>query len=267
MEPISQYLFDERYKGRDDRICKYQIESYVGLLFDLLHPQLWTEHLSTARHVDDEVQKSKATFRHILTCVQTSLGIQLDPDHIVTRFYEALVSVVEDLNKDADYIVEGDPATVSLDEVVIAYPGYMALGYYRMAHVLYLLNVPIVPRVITEAAHRKTGIDIHPGAKISAPCYIDHGTGIVVGETTVIGPKVKLYQGVTLGALSVDKGRRGTKRHPTIRSGVILYSNATVLGGETEIGENSTIGGNVFITKSVPADTRVFAVSSQQSRS
>ena len=154
---------------------------------------------------------------------------------------------------------DGDPAARSEHEIIFAYPGIFAISVYRLAHELYLLSVPFLPRMITEYAHSLTGIDIHPGADISHHFFIDHGTGVVIGETTKIGAYVKLYQGVTLGALSTRGGQdlRGKKRHPTLEDEVTVYSGATILGGESVIGKGSVIGGNVFITKSIPPDTIV----------
>jgi serine O-acetyltransferase len=166
------------------------------------------------------------------------------------------------LAKDIIAAHEGDPAARSFDEIIFSYPGLHAITVYRIAHQLHHQGIPFVPRIMTEYAHSQTGIDIHPGAHIGESFFIDHGTGVVIGETTVIGKRVRLYQGVTLGALSLSRGEvanlRGKKRHPTIEDDVIIYSNATVLGGETVIGARSVIGGNVWITDSVPPDTEVF---------
>jgi serine O-acetyltransferase len=157
--------------------------------------------------------------------------------------------------------LEGDPAAKSYDEIIFSYPGLFAITVYRMAHKLHELDVPLLPRMMTEYAHSLTGIDIHPGSKIGGSFFIDHGTGVVVGETTEIGNRVRVYQGVTLGALSIARDEadlyRDKKRHPTIEDDVIIYSNATILGGETVIGARSIIGGNVWITESVPPDTKV----------
>ena len=154
-------------------------------------------------------------------------------------------------------ILEGDPAADSEDEVVLAYPGFLATAVHRFAHELYRLNVPVFPRVVSEWSHRETGIDIHPGATIGRAFAIDHGTGVVIGETSVIGDRVRIYQGVTLGALAVSKRLAHTKRHPTIEDDVVIYAGATILGGETVIGRGSVIGGNVWLTHSVPPGTRV----------
>lgn len=174
------------------------------------------------------------------------------------RFFEILPIVHDKLLKDARAIYDGDPAAKHIEEVILAYPGFFAVFVYRIAHQLVKCGVPIVPRLFSEYAHSKTGIDIHPGAEIGEYFCIDHGTGIVIGETTKIGNHVKLYQGVTLGALSVSKDYATMKRHPTIENNVIIYSGTTVLGGETKIGENSIIGGNVWLTESVASDSTVY---------
>ncbi len=170
---------------------------------------------------------------------------------VVDGFFAALPEVREALLEDAHAICASDPAAESMDEVILAYPGFRATAVYRLAHVLHLAGIGLFSRLLTEVAHRETGVDIHPGAKIGRGLAIDHGTGIVIGETAEIGRMVRLYQGVTLGALSVDKHRKGTKRHPTIGDDVIIYANATILGGDTVVGRGSRIGGNVWLTKSV----------------
>jgi serine O-acetyltransferase len=166
------------------------------------------------------------------------------------------------LSKDVRAALEGDPAAKSSDEIIFCYPGLFAVTIYRLAHQLLKLDVPLMPRMMTEYAHGQTGIDIHPGATIGDSFFIDHGTGVVIGETTVIGNRVRIYQGVTLGALSIPKGTteklRKQKRHPTIEDDVIIYSGATILGGRTVIGARSVIGGNVWITESIPPDRQVF---------
>ncbi|QCX53566.1 serine O-acetyltransferase EpsC [Elizabethkingia sp. JS20170427COW] len=173
-------------------------------------------------------------------------------------FFQALPAIYEALLLDAESILNFDPATESLEEILLAYPGFFATYVYRIAHQLWLQRLKILPRLFTEYAHTKTGIDIHPGAQIGKSFFIDHGTGIVIGETTIIGDEVKIYQGVTLGALSVSKDKANKKRHPTVEDQVIIYSGATILGGETIIGKGSVIGGNVWITQSVPSYSLVF---------
>ena len=174
-------------------------------------------------------------------------------------FSKVIDEIKAKLDKDLEFFYEGDPAADSKDEIIMAYPGFMAIAYYRVAHELYKLGVCYVPRIITEIAHSKTGIDIHPACKIGCPFFIDHGTGIVIGETSEIGNYVKMYHGVTLGALSLEGGHalHGVKRHPTIKDYVTIYSGASILGGETVIEERAVIGSNVFIVNSVVKDTKV----------
>ncbi len=173
-------------------------------------------------------------------------------------FFESIPELYRLLNTDVQALLTVDPAAKTEFEVIRTYPGFYALCFYRIAHLLATLEVPLIPRILTEFAHSKTGIDIHPSAEIGEYFHIDHGTGIVIGETATIGNNVKVYQGVTLGALSVDKSLAFTKRHPTVEDHVIIYSGATILGGETVIGHHSIIGGNVWLTNSVPPGSLVF---------
>lgn len=174
------------------------------------------------------------------------------------NYVAKLPIILERLNLDAEATVNCDPASLSIEEVYMAYPGFYAIAIYRLAHELYQIGFPLVPRLMTEYAHRQTGVDINPGAVIGNSFHIDHGTGIVIGETAIIKDHVKIYQGVTLGGLFVAKNLQKTKRHPTIEENVTIYANATILGGETVIGENSIIGGNAWLTDSVPANSTVF---------
>lgn len=193
----------------------------------------------------------------------TQKALEERADEICAGLFEKLPYIQQMLLKDAQAGFDGDPAAKSREEIIFSYPGFYAIYVYRIAHELYLEKVPFIPRIMTEYAHGRTGIDINPGASIGEYFFIDHGTGVVIGETTEIGNNVKLYQGVTLGALSTRLGQQlaNVKRHPTIENNVTIYSNSTVLGGETIIGENAIIGGNTFITESVPANTRVSAKS------
>ncbi len=186
-----------------------------------------------------------------------------DAKAIVAEFVSRLPEVRRLVETDIEAAYDGDPAATSRIEVVMAYPGLYAVTVHRLAHELYNLKVPILPRVMSELAHSKTGIDIHPGATIGERFFIDHGTGVVIGETTVIGRNVRLYQGVTLGGLSFDKDRsgvlvKGLKRHPNIEDNVVIYANATILGGSTTIGHDSEVGGNVWLKDSVPPFSRVY---------
>lgn len=176
-------------------------------------------------------------------------------------FIDSLPNIQQKIFKDVEAELMGDPAANSKEDIIFSYPGIYAIYVYRIAHVLYELKVPFIPRIMTEHAHSKTGIDINPGAVIGEYFFIDHGTGIVIGETTIIGNHVKLYQGVTLGALSTIKGQElsGVKRHPTIEDYVAIYANATILGGNTVIGKNSVVAGNTFVTESIPENTKVSA--------
>ncbi len=185
---------------------------------------------------------------------------------VAQAFRSRLPQIYEALLEDAAATDEADPASTGVDEVIATYPGFYAMACYRVAHELYRLSVDLLPRLVTEVGHHRTGIDIHPGARIGRALAIDHGTGIVVGQTTVIGDRVRIYQGVTLGALSVNKHEVHSQRHPTIEDDVILYANATILGGETVVGAGSIIGGNVWLTHSVPPGTIVTEVASNETR-
>ncbi|MFT6867449.1 MAG: serine O-acetyltransferase [Cyclobacteriaceae bacterium] len=181
-----------------------------------------------------------------------------EAEYKVSTFFDRMPEVYAMLQKDVEATFKGDPAAQSHAEVIRTYPGFYAIAAHRFAHLMLEIAINDLPRIISENAHSKTGIDIHPGAKIGAYFCIDHGTGIVIGETSVIGDWVKIYQGVTLGALSVNKEDAKTKRHPTIEGHVVIYAGATILGGNTTIGENSIVGGNVWLTKSIPANSRVY---------
>lgn len=190
---------------------------------------------------------------------------RLFPDYFdcvaTTNDYDELIDFATlrtELSEDIAFAYESDPAACSMDEIILCYPGFFAVFVYRLANILYLNRIPLLPRMMSEYAHSKTGIDIHPGAKIASPFFIDHGTGVVIGETAEIGRYVKIYQGVTLGAKSIsDRDKSKGKRHPTIGDRCIIYAGATILGGDTVIGESSIIGGNVWLTHSVPPGTTV----------
>jgi serine O-acetyltransferase len=199
--------------------------------------------------------------------LQQKLGCMLDPlvhelptgkDETLAQIFSNIPAIYELLLRDAKAITDNDPASVSIEEVIALYPGFMAIATYRVAHIMAELGIPLLPRMLTEFAHSQTGIDIHPNAVIGHSFFIDHGTGVVIGETTHIGNNVKLYQGVTLGATHVSKSLASRKRHPTIEDNVVVYANATILGGETVIGNDSVIGGNAWIVKSVPPYSLVY---------
>jgi serine O-acetyltransferase len=202
-------------------------------------------------------KRQQALGRSELECVDCTTKA----DAITDRFLAHLPELRSKVRLDLRAAFEGDPAASGVDEILFCYPGTYAITVYRIAHALLAEGAVIVPRMMTELAHRRTGIDIHPGAEIGASCFIDHGTGVVIGETTLIRDRVRIYQGVTLGALTVPQGENrpepGKRRHPTIEDDVVIYANATILGGETIIGKGSVIGGNAFVTTSVPPGSRV----------
>jgi len=243
---LRELLFPGYYaKQKIDPInLKYNIGQTVSVLFDMLSEQI----AHSIRH---------ECFRYDLPCTDCEEQGQ----KIALDFLESIPSICKILATDVKAVYEGDPAAKSYDEIIFCYPGIFAVTVYRVAHKLFKMKVPLLPRIMTEHAHSLTGIDIHPGAEIGESFCIDHGTGVVIGETTEIGKNVRIYQGVTLGALSLPKDAgeqlRGKKRHPTTEDDVIIYAGATILGGDTVIGARSVIGGNVWITESVPPDTKV----------
>lgn len=233
--------------------------------FDKIKTKKWVkdlyETLFLPQHdnTEDLLKRNFEALQETLSdLINTVTGDKIITEKQVNRFFEALPEIYDQLVLDAKSILEFDPAADSLEEVYLAYPGFFATYVYRISHQLWSQEVKILPRVISEYAHSKTGIDIHPGATIGKSFFIDHGTGIVIGETTVIGNNVKIYQGVTLGALNVSKEKAHQKRHPNIEDDVIIYSGATILGGETTIGRESIIGGNVWVTQDVPANSLVY---------
>ncbi|MDR2552263.1 MAG: serine O-acetyltransferase [Treponema sp.] len=223
-----------------------------------------------ARNLEQEVEKSVAfglrLFRAQNSGEEPFRGCRPGAELLVSDFFRELPAVRRLLDLDIRAALGGDPAAASTEEVILAYPGLEAIAVHRLARFFWTRGVPLIPRMMNEIVHRRTGIDIHPGAEIGESFFIDHGTGVVIGETTVIGNNVKLYQGVTLGALSVKKNLTGKKRHPTIEDDVTIYSGATILGGDTVIGRGSVIGGNVWITAPVPPGSTVYVENSSQIR-
>ncbi|MBR0192218.1 MAG: serine acetyltransferase [Thermoguttaceae bacterium] len=236
-------FFDEKELRNDN------IRFYAGQLLEEIRELLTEQIAKTLRLFTEEF------------CDASDEVVQERSEEIVGTFLAAIPRIREYLATDIEAAFEGDPAAFSRDEVISSYPGIYATMVNRIAHELYELGVPLIPRIMTEHAHSVTGIDIHPGAKLGKYFFIDHGTGIVIGETSKIGEHAKIYQGVTLGALSTRGGQalKGVKRHPTIEDDVTIYSGASILGGETVISEGAVIGGNSFVTKSVPEQTRVSA--------
>lgn len=255
LSEFSVDLLKIRKEYKTSRPLKSSAQSFINDLLQLLFPHYSENEYYNSNEIESKIYLLRRNLNMILTSLNGELKGKVEK--YADDFFEELPSIHKNLYKDAQAIYEGDPAAESLDEVILAYPGFFAIAVYRIAHELYKLNVPLLPRVFSEYAHQLTGIDIHPGAEIGESFFIDHGTGIVIGETTSIGENVKIYQGVTLGALSVQKGLSKKKRHPTIEDNVIIYSNAVILGGETTIGKGSTIGGNVWLTRSVPPNSIV----------
>jgi len=259
---MKRALNDDFYKAlfqqqqvKDAVPSNKEITRWAGRLICVLYPQLSTCVLRSEQAVRDVFQELQSQLVNILNT--TTACQDCDNDETARRFFERVPEIYRLLNTDIDAILSGDPAAHTSFEVIRAYPGFYALSFYRIAHALYQLNIPLVPRILTEQAHARTGIDIHPAAEIDEYLCIDHGTGIVIGETTKIGKHVKIYQGVTLGALSVKKEMAFIKRHPTVEDHVVIYAGATVLGGDTIVGHHSVIGGNVWITESVAPSSLV----------
>ncbi|GAB2622927.1 serine O-acetyltransferase [Belliella aquatica] len=252
-------LVDKIYKSHKDcpecpspKLIQTFFESLLGLLF----PEYALNIIKEKQEVRESLEALNAQFSDIL--VRNKHLHQGDGRELSDQFFESLSGVFDAIHQDVDAMFAGDPASKSRAEILRCYPGFYAIAAYRISHQMTLLGIRMIPRIITEFAHSKTGIDIHPGAKIGHHFCIDHGTGLVIGETTVIGNHVKLYQGVTLGALSVHKEDADTKRHPTIEDNVVIYAGATILGGKTVIGEGSVIGGNVWLTRSVLPKSKIY---------
>lgn len=246
-ENIIHKITSNKSKPHLDFNLKYKTEDFTNNLFHTL--------FDANACVSKNIEQLKVDFNEIykLACKNKKCSGNL----IWDKFLLKLPDILEHLNLDAQELVNNDPASSNIEEVYLAYPGFFAIAIYRFSHELYLLNIPLIPRLMSEYAHSKTGTDIHPGATIGKHFFIDHATGTVIGETCIIKDYVKIYQGVTLGALQVSKDLEG-KRHPTVENNVTIYANATILGGETIIGENSTIGGNVWITDSIPKNSLVY---------
>lgn len=232
------------------------VVTFFDRLLGLLFPEFAAYRYTKKKELESQFVSLKKELRSILDLNADCLRSQ--EAGIVNRIFDELQPIRNQLLMDINAICQGDPAAQNVAEVIRSYPGFYAIATHRFAHLLLSLDIRIIPRILSENAHRRTGIDIHPGAQIGEYFCIDHGTGIVIGETTQIGSNVKIYQGVTLGALSVNKEDAKKKRHPTIEDNVVIYANASILGGDTVIGENSIIGGNVWLTRSVPAGSKIY---------
>ena len=249
-------LFEKNSDVKQNLISQMKAQDFAESILAILFAHFSDIYPESERELELEFQSLKIDLIDLLLpfCKKGS-GIC---EKLASCFLDYLPELYTELMLDAEAIEKGDPAARSVDEVIISYPGFYAIGFYRIAHWFYKNKVNLLPRIITEHAHKITGIDIHPGATIGRSFCIDHGTGIVIGESSVIGDNVKIYQGVTLGGLTVQKEMANSKRHPTIEDGVVIYAGSTILGGETVIGASSIIGGNVWLTESVPKNSKVY---------
>lgn len=254
-EDFLQHIYEKQHSVEVVPSNKVIAEWAFNLL-DLIYPERLTSPKQSLTGIRERFLSLQGDLVKLLDA--TKACKDCNNQAVAVEFFNGVPELYRVMNTDVEAILNGDPASRSEFEIIRTYPGFLAISLYRIAHALLKLAVPLIPRILTEHAHSLTGIDIHPGAEIGEYLYIDHGTGIVIGETTVIGNHVKLYQGVTLGALSVEKFMANTKRHPTIEDYVIIYAGATILGGDTIVGQHSTIGGNVWLTKSVPAGSTVY---------
>lgn len=248
MKDFAEHLSEVNTKNCMEVPSMVKTHEFVDTIINVLFP-IKNNCILNPDEISIELDRCSIKLRELLYSIKDS--IDGSPQQVAEKFFEKVPAVFDDLMNDAEAMTKSDPAAFCIEEIILCYPGFYCISVYRMAHILYELKVPVLPRVMMEYAHSKTGIDIHPGASIGTPFFIDHGTGVVIGETALIGKNVKLYQGVTLGALSVDKSMANTKRHPTIEDGVVIYAGSTILGGKTVIGHDTIIGGNTWITESV----------------
>jgi serine O-acetyltransferase len=250
-----QYIFSKQQQ-KEAVPSNSAVAEWTANIICMLFPELSHQSFTSLKQVEAELERLEQRLIGILDA--TKACNSCNHEQVAHTFFHQLPELHRMLTTDVQAIIKGDPAAKSEFEVIRAYPGFYALCYYRIAHELLKLDVPLLPRILTEYAHSKTGIDIHPGAVIDEYFCIDHGTGIVIGETANIGKHVKIYQGVTLGAMSVSKDMSNMKRHPTVEDHVVIYSGATILGGQTVIGHHSVVGGNVWLTHSIPPGSLVY---------
>lgn len=270
LKKFSKILFEQQQKNSCRLPSKNDIAEIVHDLLQLLFPMHYNKKLyHDLSEVEQDLLKIYNKLKKIMIPFLNECPSENEKhvDDVIYKFASELPRVYQYLLEDAEASFHGDPAAQSPHEIILAYPGFYAIAVHRLANIFYNCEVPIFPRMLSEHAHGKTGIDIHPGASIGRSFFIDHGTGVVIGETCNIGNKVKIYQGVTLGALSVEKKLARKKRHPTIEDNVVIYAGATILGGETVIGHDSVIGGNVWITQSLPSYSVIYYKSDSKVRS
>lgn len=255
IENFPNYLLEQYNSFRKEIPSMSKSHRFIDNLIYFLFPFKIDKKCSLPL-IELNLAQLQLDFKDLLNPLESILDKPVND--ICDSFFSEIPSIYESLIEDAQLFVDFDPAARSRESVILYYPGFYAISVYRLSHQLFELKIPYLPRMISEYAHSKTGIDIHPGARIGKHFFIDHGTGIVIGETTIIGNNVKIYQGVTLGAASVDKSMKGKKRHPTIEDNVIVYSGSTILGGDTIIGHDTVVGGNVWLTKSISPFSTVY---------
>lgn len=256
MNPSFYQQIFRKQQGIEQVPPNERIAGWAAQLLQLLYPERSDNFPASPAMVEKEFERLTRELTVLFEA--TKACGSCDHAEKARRFFDEIPELLRIMDTDVQAILAGDPAAQSQFEVIRAYPGFYAIAFYRIAHALLQAGIPVLPRILTEHAHSATGIDIHPGARIGEHFFIDHGTGIVIGETAVIGHHVKLYQGVTLGALSVDKSMAFTQRHPTVEDHCIIYSGATILGGDTIIGHHSIVGGNVWLTRSIPPYSTVY---------
>lgn len=252
---FAEFLLDKYQDFRKDIPSMLKTHTFTENLINFLFP-FKVDKKCTLPQIELNLAQLQIDFRDLLGPLEATLKRSISD--ITCDFFEAIPEIYKNLMADAKQFLDFDPAAKSVESVVLYYPGFYAITIFRLAHALTQQKVPFLPRMMSEYSHSKTGIEIHPGAQIGENFFIDHGTGIVIGETATIGNNVKIYQGVTLGAIMVEKSMRGTKRHPTIEDNVIIYSGTSILGGKTIIGHDTVVGGNAWITKSVPPYSIVY---------
>lgn len=255
LDKFPDYLFNQYKNFRKEVPSIIKAHTFADSIIDFLFP-IKRERKCTLPQINLNLSQLQIDFKDLLDPMEKILNEPIND--IAKKFFKKLPDIYDKLLMDADTFLGSDPAARSIESIIMYYPGFYTISVYRLSHVLYKLKIPFLPRILSEYAHSKTGIDIHPGAEIGLNFFIDHGTGVVIGETTIIGNNVKIYQGVTLGAMYVKKSLKGKKRHPTIEDNVIIYSGSTILGGDTVVGHDTVIGGNVWLTHSVPSYSVVY---------
>ena len=255
IQNLPEHLYEQYNSFRKEIPSIVKAQNFADNIISFLFP-FKADKKCTLPLIELNLAQLQLDFKDLINPLEKIL--EKNPNTLARNFFDKIPNIYESLMNDARLFLDFDPAARSMESVILYYPGFYCIAIYRLAHILYELKIPYLPRMISEYAHSKTGIDIHPGATIGDHFFIDHGTGIVIGETTIIGKNVKIYQGVTLGAAYVKKSMKGIKRHPTIEDNVVIYSGSSILGGDTVVGHDTIVGGNVWLTKSVPPFSVVY---------